>query len=264
MSKLHNQTWLLLGASGGIGGAVLAGLLARGARVLVAGRDPERLAVQYDGERVVPVRLDLNSEQLGSALQHLLKTEGVPDGVIHCAGINQFGAAASNSDALLANMLNVNLRSPMVLARELVPAMRQRGSGSLVFVGSTFGSIGFPGYSAYCGSKFGLRGFVEALRRELADSPLAICYVAPRATRTAMNDARVNAMNSDLGNHMDSPETVAEAIFRAMDDGRSSLYLGWPERLFVRLNALWPRLVDRALRKQLPVIQQYLQKGVSS
>lgn len=261
MSKLRNQTWLLLGASGGIGRAVLSGLLERGARVLVAGRHPETLASQFASDRIVPVRLDLNSEQLGAALQQLITTQGVPDGVIHCAGINQFGAQEANSDSLLNNLLNVNLRSPMVLARELVPAMRQRGSGSLVFVGSTFGSIGFPGYSAYCGSKFGLRGFVEALRRELADSPLAVCYVAPRATRTAMNDAQVNAMNDDLGNHMDSPERVAGAIFKAMDDGRSSLYLGWPEKLFVRINALWPRLVDRSLRKQLPVIQQYMHKG---
>lgn len=262
MSKLRNQTWLLLGASGGIGRAVLSGLLERGARVLVAGRHPETLASQFGGDKVVPVRLDLNSDKLGGALQQLVQTHGLPDGVIHCAGINQFGAMEANSDSLLNNMLNVNLRSPMVLARELVPAMRARGAGSLVFVGPTFGSIGFPGYSAYCASKFGLRGFVEALRRELADSPLAICYVAPRATRTAMNDAQVNAMNEDLGNHMDTPEWVAEAIFRAMDRGRTSLYLGWPEKLFVRINALWPRLVDRALRKQLPVIQQYLHKGV--
>ncbi|MZR63291.1 SDR family oxidoreductase [Alcanivorax sp. DP30] len=261
MSTLRNQTWLLLGASGGIGRAILAGLLERGARVLVAGRHPEALADQFAGDQVVPVRLDLNSEQLGMSLQDLITTQGLPDGVIHCAGINQFGAMEASTDSLLSNMLNVNLRSPMVLARELVPAMRERGAGSLVFVGSTFGSIGFPGYSAYCASKFGLRGFVEALRRELADSPLAILYMAPRATCTAMNDAQVNAMNKDLGNHMDSPERVASAIFRAMDRGNASLYLGWPEKLFVRINALWPRLVDRALRKQLPVIQQYLHKG---
>ncbi|EKF73844.1 short chain dehydrogenase [Alcanivorax hongdengensis A-11-3] len=262
MHKSPDQTWLLLGASGGIGRAVLDGLLESGARVLVAGRQPQRLTGQYREARLVPVTLDLESPQLGAALRELVANEGLPDGVIHCAGINHFQAVDANHDASLDAMLNVNLRSAMVLARELTPAMRRRGSGTLVFVGSTFGSIGFPGYSAYCATKFGLRGFVEALRRELADSPLVIRYVAPRATRTAMNDASVNAMNDDLGNHMDSPGVVASAILRAIEGRRASVYLGWPERLFVRLNALLPWLVDKALRKQLPVIQRYMHKGV--
>lgn len=260
MSRLHNQTWLLLGASGGIGRAVLDGLLEDGARVLVAGRHPQTLTSQYHDDAVVPVTMDLSDGQLGTQLRALIHDCGLPDGVIHCAGVNHFQGLAENDDASLDAMLNVNLRSAVVLARELAPRMRQRGRGSLLFVGSTFGSIGFPGYSAYCASKFGLRGFVEALRRELADSPLIIRYVAPRATRTAMNDAQVNAMNDDLGNAMDSPQTVAAAILCSLEGRRASVYLGWPERLFVSLNAMLPWLVDKALRKQLPVIHRYLQK----
>jgi short-subunit dehydrogenase len=60
----------------------------------------------------------------------------------------------------------------------------------VVNVGSTYGSIGYPGYASYCATKFALRGFSEALRRELADTRVGVLYVAPRATRTSMNSPR--------------------------------------------------------------------------
>ena len=254
------RTWLLLGASGGIGTALLDRLLARGDRVLVAERSEHRWP---DHERLIPVRLDLAAPDLGARVTDLVAERGLPDGLIHCAGVNHFAAAEHNDDAGLTAMLDVNLRSALVITRELLPALRRRGTGTLLFVGSTFGSIGFPGYTAYCASKFGLRGFVEALRRELADTGLRVRYVAPRATRTAMNEARVEALNQALANHMDTPEAVAARLLRALDGGAASTFLGWPEKLFVRLNALLPFLVDKALRKQLPTIQRFLKQGAN-
>ena len=136
--------------------------------------------------------------------------------------------------------------------------------GALVLVGSTFGSIGFPGYTAYCASKFGLRGFSEALRRELADTPVQVVYVAPRATATAMNPAPVNELNRALGNAMDAPEAVAAQILQAMEKDERRRFLGWPEKLFVVINGILPKLVDKAMLKQLPVIRRFLDSGVVS
>jgi short-subunit dehydrogenase len=124
-------------------------------------------------------------------------------------------------------------------------------------VGSTFGSIGFPGFAAYSASKFAVRGFSEALRRELADTAIRVHYVAPRATRTALATDRIRAMNAELGVGMDSPQTVAAAIERVLREERSELLLGAPERLFAKLNALLPRIVDRSLRRQLAVIRRH-------
>ncbi|MBU1458221.1 MAG: short chain dehydrogenase, partial [Gammaproteobacteria bacterium] len=95
------------------------------------------------------------------------------------------------------------------------------------------------------------------LRRELADSHVKVLYIAPRATRTAMNSADVVAMNDALKVEMDDPQEVARQIVHAIATERKELYLGWPEKLFVRLNGLLPRLVDQALRKQLPVIKRF-------
>jgi short-subunit dehydrogenase len=94
------------------------------------------------------------------------------------------------------------------------------------------------------------------LRRELADTHVKVLYVAPRATQTSMNAAAVVELNRQLKVSMDDPQAVARQIVGAIEGEREELYLGWPEKLFVRLNSLLPRMVDQALRKQLPLIQR--------
>ena len=138
--------------------------------------------------------------------------------------------------------------------------LKQAAGARVVNVGSTYGSIGYPGYATYCATKFALRGFSEALRRELADTHVGVLYVAPRATRTSMNSAAAEALNEALKSNVDDPHTVASAVIKAIVDDRRDLYLGWPERFFVRLNSLLPNLVDRGLRKQLPLIRRLSQK----
>ena len=124
-------------------------------------------------------------------------------------------------------------------------------------VGSIFGSIGHPGFVTYCASKAGVKTFTEALGRELADTNIRVGYIAPRATATALNTDRVNKMNRKLGNRMDTPAYVAERIVGQLKTGRELTYLGWPEKFFVRVNALLPSVVRNALVKNLGVIKQF-------
>ena len=102
-----------------------------------------------------------------------------------------------------------------------------------------------------------MRGFTEALRRELADTNVSVRYVAPRATRTGINTSAVERMNAELGVAMDPPELVAKAVCDMLVGGTVEAVLGWPEKLFARVNGILPRVVDGALRKQLPVIRRY-------
>ena len=104
-----------------------------------------------------------------------------------------------------------------------------------------------------------MRGFSEALRRELADTDVNVLYVAPRATRTRMNSSAAMALNEALKTTVDEPHGVAREVMGAIRKNLNELYLGWPEKLFVRLNGLLPGVVDRALRKQLPVIRSFIQ-----
>ncbi|GJB80741.1 hypothetical protein KAM380_052060 [Aeromonas caviae] len=72
-----------------------------------------------------------------------------------------------------------------------------------------------------------------------------------------MNSSAAQALNQALKVGVDDPQDVARAVLDAVQAERSELYLGWPEKLFVRLNGMLPGVVDRALRKQLPLIRRY-------
>ena len=172
------------------------------------------------------------------------------DLLINNAGVSEFTEFARQSAQAQERIVNLNLIAPMHLARLVLPDMLEQGSGRIVNVGSVFGSIGFAYFSAYSASKFGLRGFSQALRRELEGTGIGVTYVAPRAVRTRLNSEAVYRMAAAVKMHMDEPARVAAGILRAVDRQQAEAYLGFPESLFVRLNALFPRLVDGALRKQ--------------
>lgn len=259
--RLRDRTFLLLGGTGGIGQALIGPLVQRGVRLIVATRHPEQLEAQAG---ISAVHLDLASPQLDQRLEQLSEQFPDIDGVIHSAGQNRFAALDTMAVSDLDAQLTVNLRSAMLVARHFSARFRKAGGGALVFVGSTFGSIGFPGYTAYCASKFGLRGFSEALRRELGDSPVQVLYIAPRATATTMNPEPVNELNHALGNAVDAPGAVAAHILRAMEKDQPRCFLGWPEKLFVVVNGILPKIVDKSILKQLPVIRRVLDSGAQS
>ena len=100
--------------------------------------------------------------------------------------------------AAIVEQIEVNLLAPMLLTQSLLGRLLREPEAVLVGIGSTFGSIGYPGYAGYCAGKFGLRGFLEALAREHADADLRVLHVAPRATRTSMNPAAAEALTSVL------------------------------------------------------------------
>ena len=257
--QLREARILLTGASGGIGQLLVERLCAQGAQLLLVGRGSialETLARRYPAQ-ISLVTADLSQRNGRQLVLDAARRFGGLNCLVNAAGINQFSLLESQSEDAIARLIELNVTATLQLTHLLLPLLRQQPQALLVNLGSTFGSIGFPGFAAYCASKFALRGFSEALRRELADSQIKVLYIAPRATRTAMNSAQVVAMNDELKVEMDDPREVAEQILRAIISEREELYLGWPEKLFVRLNGLLPRLVDLALRKQLPVVKRF-------
>ncbi|XQE68572.1 SDR family oxidoreductase [Pseudomonas sp. P3C3] len=253
---------VLTGASGGIGLALAERLCAGGAQLIAVTRQEEALSELRERypKQVRVVAADLGSASGRQAVVDAARALGGVNLLINAAGVNRFALLEQLDDQAVAELLGLNLVATIQLTRGMLPLLRQQRQALLVNVGSIYGSIGYPGYATYCASKFALRGFSEALRREMADTGVGVLYVAPRATRTPMNSAQAVALNSALKVAMDPPESVADAVLRAIELDRSELYLGWPEKFFVRLNGLLPSLVDKALRKQLPLIRQFTHK----
>jgi len=266
--RLEGARVLITGGAGGIGRALARELLDAGASVLLAGRSATALAdaaraLGGDDARVGTLVADLTSAADRLRLVACASTwNGGIDVLVNNAGVSHFGLYGDAAPECIEQTLAIDLLAPMLLVRALLPTLSKRPQAAIVNVGSVFGAIGYPGNAAYSAAKFGLRGFSEALRRELGGGAVRVLHVAPRATRTAINSRAVEALNLDLGVATDAPETVAAWIRERLERGLADCTLGWPERLFVKLNALLPRLVDGALRKQLPAIKRHAAAGV--
>lgn len=265
--QLNGKTFVLTGATGGIGAAMAKQLSLAGANLILLGRNRERLeklqrelgVARHGSTQWHSIVVgDLTDVTVRHALvEHCRALPTSIDGIINNAGSSVFAPIDATGADELQSLLTINLLVPMLVTRDLLPLLRKREQAAIVNVGSTFGSIGYPGFSGYCASKFGLRGFTEALRRELADSKISVHYLAPRATHTGMNSSTVDALNATLGNAVDEPQIVADALVALLEKENKARYLGWPEKLFVRINQILPGIVDNALKKQLSVIRSF-------
>jgi short-subunit dehydrogenase len=264
MKDCAGKTVLVTGASTGIGRLIAEKLARHRIHLLLAGRDA--LALHETKARIVAaggtanvVVADLleatGRETIVAACQRL---SGGLYGLVNNAGCSHFALLAHQTDTMIQDQIQLNLLVPVLLTRALLPALEKEQEARVLNIGSTFGSIGYPGYSTYCASKFGLRGFTEALRRELADTNMKVLYFAPRATLTRLNPDRVVQMNHALGNKMDTADDVAtKAVTIFLAGHPHNAYMGHPENLFARINQMFPAIVSRALKKQLAIIKRY-------
>ena len=259
------QRILITGASGGIGMALTEALAQRGAHLLVSGRQEDALASLVDRfpNHITAVSADLTNASDRSRLVSAAHGAGC-NMLINAAGSNQQGFFDTASDSDIEQLVAINLTATLQLTRALLPQLMAGPQATIITIGSTLGRLGYPGQVTYCATKFALRGFSQALRRELADTRVRVMYIAPRATRTAMNSPQTEALNAALGNTVDSPDAVALAIINAVEQQREELQIGLPERFFTRLNTLWPGAVDRALLRQLPIIRRFIAPQESS
>jgi short-subunit dehydrogenase len=254
---------VLTGASGGIGAAIASELAPRCEALILVGRQRsalDALAHSLHGVAVHIVCGDLTDAATLEAIEQCARRVGGIDLLINNAGVSDFHAFATQAPAVIERMLATNLLAPMLLTRRLLPLLMAEPKAQIVNVGSVFGTIGFPGFAAYCAAKAGLKGFSQALRRELSDSSVKVRYFAPRATSTTINSAAVKAMNGELKTAEDTPRDVAAALLQFLDGGAWQRTLGAKERFFSFVNALLPALPDGAIRAQLPIIRKHLPK----
>ena len=230
---------LITGGSGGLGALICKQLAAEGARVTVLDRIDSDIAGQT-------LKHDLGSAAgIEAAAADVGRRHW--DILINLAGIQHFGPFERQSAEHMMASYMVNLVAPVRLAQAVLPKMKAEGRGQIVNIGSIFGSINFAHFVTYSSAKAGLRGFSQALRRELNGAGVDVTYVAPRAVRTPLNNSTVMKFAELTGMRMDEPEKVVARILKAIRRRESEVFLGFPESLFVRLNALAPGLIDGAL-----------------
>ena len=230
---------MLTGGSGGIGELTAAALMREGADVAVVSRS--------DGPRGARhIRADLATMD-GIAQACRIAAREDPDILINMAGVQFFGPAETQPLEDLRSGYNVNLVAPVALCNACLPAMRRRNAGQIVNIGSILGSIGCAHFASYSSAKAGLRAYSEALRRELVGTAVSVTFVAPRAVRTRMIARELEAYAQLVGMNIDLPGDVAAKIVDAVRRRKKDVYIGFPERILVGLNAVLPRLIDAAV-----------------
>lgn len=207
--RLLNKTVIITGASSGIGAAAATLFAAEGANVVLAARREallEQLAAQIieDGGRAVWLAGDIKDEDYAAALVRLAVAEfGGLDATFNNGGM--MGDNAPVTDMTGDNWHNViatNLTSAFFAAKHQVPALKQRGGGSIVFTSSFVGHSngGLPGMGAYAASKAGLIGLTQSLASEHGADGIRINALLPGGTKTEMagDDASVHEFIAGL------------------------------------------------------------------
>ncbi|MFF7708688.1 SDR family oxidoreductase [Pseudomonas sp. NPDC007930] len=212
-----SNTWLITGASAGLGRLMAERVLARGDRVFATLRREgalDDLAQRYGAQlRVLPLELT-DTPALRAVVAQAFAEAGRIDVVVSNAGYGLFGAAEEVSDAQIERQLATNLLGSIQLIRAVLPYLRAQGGGRVVQVSSEGGQIAYPNFSLYHASKWGIEGFVEAVAQEVAPFNISFVIAEPGPTATQFG------ASLDHGTPLPEYEaTPAGALRRAIESG---------------------------------------------
>jgi short-subunit dehydrogenase len=256
--RFAGRTAVLTGAASGIGEHVAYGLAHRGSDLLLVDVDQERLetvgrriTTAHPGLTVRTLVADLSDRSAVEAVAARVLSEHPAIGLlVNNAGIALGGRFDQVSIDQFEQVMNVNFRAPMLLTHALLPALTATPGGHLVNVSSLFGLIAPPGQSAYCASKFALRGLSESLRGELVDNGVGVTTVHPGGIKTRIAESALvgaHVPEEEIEPHRKlfaallsyPPQKAAAQILRAVAKRKA--------RLLIATSAKAPDLLARLL-----------------
>jgi len=254
---LRYSSALVTGGAHGIGRAIATTLAAEGLAVVIldvdgAAAEETARAIARRGGRCTAVEADLcRVEQLESAMSKVESDLGGPaEIVINNAGVVISGQFADTTPADSMAQLGVNLIAPIRVVHLVLPEMLARGKGHIVNVASAGGLVPFPGIAVYTATKFGLVGFSEALRSELAGTGVNVSVVCPGVIRTGIAErSGFRGVPRERLEHLMSigvpPQRVARATLRAIRRNYPVTVVTAPARVSVLLYRHFPRSFRR-------------------
>jgi short-subunit dehydrogenase len=247
---------LITGAGSGIGRALSVEAAQRGMVVALCGRRETALeatgALLGQGSEHLIIPADITNSQDRRRIVEIISDQWKTlDVLVNNAGVVEGGALENFDDEAMTRTFLTNVIAPMALTRDLMPLLVAAKPSRVVNIGSVFGDIAYPRFSGYSASKFALRGFSNALRREWKQIGIGVTYAAPRTTRTDAADA-FDELISSAKMSVDAPAQVAQRIWRSVASGRDSIYAPAPERIYVLIQRIFPQIIDWALSRQAP------------
>jgi short-subunit dehydrogenase len=238
---------LITGASGGIGSALVQEFLNAGWRVsatALPGTDLDRLA----GPNVSIVPGDITSENVRRDIveQTLARFRKI-DVLVNNAGVGLYTPPTAVPQDLMRRLFDVNVFAALALTQAVIPSMRRLGSGSIVNIGSVAAFSSLPWAAAYSASKSALHSFNDALRRELRKDGIRVIKICPGIVDTPFRSnvlggvapAKVASIQRVV-----TPQAVAAAILRGIENRSRTVYVPEIGRLFRLVEFVSPGLMD--------------------
>ncbi|XP_076055635.1 dehydrogenase/reductase SDR family protein 7-like [Oratosquilla oratoria] len=265
---LRGKVVFVTGASSGLGEALAHSLYKRGARLILAARNIEKLneiketllKTYRPPEVHLPIVVKLDLEDLNSIdgiVQDLLNTVGHIDILINNAGISYRGTVDQTDISVDIKLMVVNYFGQVALTKAVLPSMKARKEGTIIAVSSIQGKLAIPFRSCYAASKHALQAFFDTLRAEVYDDNIKVSVISPGYIATNLS---VNAVTSDGSNYgvMDpttssgtEPDKVAEQILNCLITGEEEILLcPFAHRLAVYLRNLMPSVIFSILKRR--------------
>jgi 3-dehydrosphinganine reductase len=249
------QCVYITGGSSGIGLALARFYAGEGCDVVLLARDSAKLEAAADScrklaasaeQQISGVSLDITAyTSLSAQFDRVIAQHGLPDLVILCAGVAGNKTFLDTTADEFDEIVDINLAGSREVARAVLPAMLQRGSGQIAFVSSMAGLTGIYGYSAYSASKFAVTGLSQALRQELAGTGVSVHLICPPEVDTPMIAAESptavpqTRFLKDLVGTL-QPEVAARKIARGLRRRKSVIVPGFRAGLMVWMAQHFP------------------------
>jgi len=243
----RDKVVVITGGGRGIGRATALEFAAEGAILLLGGRRMDALETaatecRHSGGQAEVLHCDVAKDDdlkhmIGRAINHY----GKIDVLVNNAGVVAGGRLDEISMDDVGRMVGVNVWAPIRLAQLALPHMKEARSGSIVNLSSVAGRMGLPYYATYCASKYAMRGFSEALRREVMRDGVHVMAVYPGPTAT---DLMENVEVDGLGLSVATAQQVARALVRGVRWKQQEVFIGIGESIMSRWNDLMPWTVD--------------------
>ncbi|HEX2105972.1 MAG TPA: SDR family oxidoreductase [Solirubrobacteraceae bacterium] len=260
MTRDFSQSVVVVtGASSGIGRATALAFADAGARVVLAARRGQALRDVADdcrgrGAEAVAVPTDVrDAATVGRLADEAESRFGGIDVWVNNAGVTLLGRFEDAPADLWREVLETNFFGTVNGARAAVPALRRRGGGVIVNVGSVNSRVGAPYASAYVASKFAVRGFAECLRDELRGEGIDVCTVMPGSIDTPLFQHAANFAGRAIKplRPVLRPERVAAAIVRCAKRPRREVVVGMSGRQLIAFHDLALPLIERVMTRNV-------------
>ena len=258
-SESNTAVMLITGASSGIGAATARLFAREGYQLVLAARRLDKLQevaqeIKNNGGNAIYVKTDLTRQ---NDIEHLvnitLNQYGYLDILFNNAGfgrIDWFENLTPQED--IVAQIGVNLIGLILLSRAVIPHMIQRKKGHIINMSSVAGLLAAPTYSIYAAGKYGVRGFSNALRREVGIYDIQVSVLYPGGVSTEFSQkARIKRKTgiTTPGRLKLSPEDVAEAVLKLVKRPRHNLVIPWQMKYLVLISMFAPWLIDWTTRK---------------